>query len=175
MKIYDMNSKLYQDGVQESKRSKSLCFKLNQTDPSDIKTRAYLEELFEDRLPDDSNIWTPTQIDRAKPIKIGHNVFINHSLITVALGGIVIDDNVQIAPEVTLLTANHDIEHMNILKTAPIHIKEGAWIGAKAILLPGFTIGEHAIVGAGAIVTKDVEPYNVVGGNPAKVIKKLNK
>ncbi|WP_425452463.1 acyltransferase [Companilactobacillus formosensis] len=62
---------------------------------------------------------------------------------------------------------------MNILKTAPIHIKEGAWIGARAVLLPGVTIGEHAIVGAGAVVTKDVEPYTVVGGNPAKLIKNL--
>ncbi|WP_425453518.1 acyltransferase [Companilactobacillus furfuricola] len=62
---------------------------------------------------------------------------------------------------------------MNILKTAPITIREGAWIGAKAILLPGVTIGEHAIVGAGAVVTKDVESYAVVGGNPAKLIKKI--
>ncbi|WP_420360969.1 acyltransferase [Companilactobacillus halodurans] len=62
---------------------------------------------------------------------------------------------------------------MNILKTAPITIKEGAWIGAKAVLLPGVTIGKHAIVGAGSVVTKDVTEYTVVGGNPAKVIKTL--
>ncbi len=173
MKIYDMNSKEYLDDVKESTRSKSLCFKINNLDPSDTKIRDYLNQLFENRLPENSTIWSPTQIDRANKIKIGKNVFINHSFITVALGGITIEDNVQIAPGVTMLTANHDIEHMNILKTAPIHIKEGAWVGARAVLLPGVTIGEHAIVGAGAIVTKDVEPYTVVGGNPAKLIKNL--
>ena len=173
MKIYDMNSQEYLDGVKESQRSKSLCFKLNNIDPNDAKLREYLDQLFENRLPQNSTIWTPTQIDRANKIKIGNNVFINHSLTTVALGGITIEDNVQIAPGVTMLTANHDIEHMNILKTAPINIKEGAWIGARAVLLPGVTIGEHAIVGAGAVVTKDVESYTVVGGNPAKLIKNL--
>lgn len=168
-----MNSQEYLDGVKESQRCKSLCFKLNNIDPNDSKVRKYLDQLFENRLPENSTIWTPTQIDRANKIKVGNNVFINHSLITVALGGITIEDNVQIAPRVTMLTANHDIEHMNILKTAPIHIKEGAWVGASAVLLPGVTIGEHAIVGAGAVVTKDVESYTVVGGNPAKVIKNL--
>jgi acetyltransferase-like isoleucine patch superfamily enzyme len=173
MKIYDMNSQEYLEGVKESQRSKSLCFKINNIDPNDPELRKYLDQLFENRLPENSTIWTPTQIDRANKIKIGNNVFINHSLTTVALGGITIEDNVQIAPGVTMLTANHDIEHMNILKTAPIHIKEGAWVGARAVLLPGVTIGEHAIVGAGAVVTKDVEPYTVVGGNPAKLIKNL--
>ena len=168
-----MNSQEYLEGVKESQRSKSLCFKINNTDPNDPELRKYLDQLFENRLPENSTIWTPTQIDRANKIKIGNNVFINHSLTTVALGGITIEDNVQIAPGVTMLTANHDIEHMNILKTAPIHIKEGAWVGARAVLLPGVTIGEHAIVGAGAVVTKDVEPYTVVGGNPAKLIKNL--
>lgn len=118
-------------------------------------------------------IISSTGIDRANKIRIRNNVFINHSLTTVALGDITIEDNVQIAPGVTMLTANHDIEHMNILKTAPIHIKDGAWVGAWAVLLPGVTIGEHAIVGAGAVVTKDVESYTVVAGNPAKLIKNL--
>ncbi|MQS98513.1 sugar O-acetyltransferase [Lactobacillus halodurans] len=173
MKIYDMNSEEYKDNVKESVRSKSLCFKINNLDPNDPKLRNYLDQLFENRLPENSTIWTPTQIDRANKINIGKNVFINHSLITIALGGITIEDNVQVAPGVTMLTANHDIEKMNILKTAPITIKEGAWIGAKAVLLPGVTIGKHAIVGAGSVVTKDVTEYTVVGGNPAKVIKTL--
>ncbi|KRL97338.1 hypothetical protein FD28_GL001768 [Levilactobacillus hammesii DSM 16381] len=89
-----------------------------------------------------------------------------------ALGGITIEDNVQIGPNVTLLTANHDIKQMNILNTKPIHIKQGAWIGARAIILPGITIGEHAIVGAGSVVTKSVANFDVVAGNPAKVIKR---
>lgn len=63
---------------------------------------------------------------------------------------------------------------MNILKTKPIHISQGAWVGAKAIILPGVTIGKHAIVGAGAVVIKDVNDSDVVGGNPARVIKNNN-
>lgn len=172
MKTYNMNSDEYKNLTIDTDRSKSLCFKINSTNPIDNKVKIYLNQLFENHLPTDSTIWTPTYIDRANKINIGHHVFINHSLTTVALGGITIEDNVQIGPNVTLLTANHDIKQMNILNTKPIHIKQGAWIGARAIILPGITIGEQAIVGAGSVVTKSVANFDVVAGNPAKVIKR---
>ena len=54
-------------------------------------------------------------------------------------------------------------------------LKEGCWIGSKAIILPGITVGEYSIVGAGAVVTKDVAPYTFVGGNPSRFIKALDK
>lgn len=108
-----------------------------------------------------------TLIDCAYKTMIGSNVF---NLITIALVIITIEnieDNVQIAPGVTMLTANHDNEHTNILKTVPIHILEGAWFESRAIILPGLTIGKPGIVSAEAFA---IESYTVVGGNPAKMI-----
>lgn len=80
-----------------------------------------------------------------------------------------------IGPQVTLLTANHDFNDHNTLICKPIHIKENAWIGARATILPGITIGENSVVAGGSVVTKDVEPNVIVGGNPAKVLKRINE
>ena len=106
-------------------------------------------------------------------VKIGKNVIINHSLTCMSRGGIEIEDDVMIGPEVTLLTANHDFADHWVLLCGKIHIKKNAWIGARAVILPGITVGENAVVAAGAVVTKDVEANTVVGGNPARVIRKL--
>ena len=105
-------------------------------------------------------------------VKIGKNVIINHSLTCMSRGGIEIEDDVMIGPEVTLLTANHDFADHWVLLCGKIHIKKNAWIGARAVILPGITVGENAVVAAGAVVTKDVEANTVVGGNPARVIRK---
>ena len=115
------------------------------------------------------------QIDKAEQVTIGENVFINHGLTVMAAGSITIEDGVMIGPEAALLTANHDFNNLMVLKCKPIVIKKGAWIGARAIILPGVTVGEGAIVASGAVVTKDVEPRSIVGGNPAKVIKYIDK
>ena len=168
-----MNQPAYQALQSEFTTSRQGCFKINTSAPGSAEQQTAINALFHQAMPSDSTIWAPVQIDRINHLHLGHHVFINHDLTTVALGGIFIADDVQIAPGVTLLTANHDIHHMNILKTAPIHIETGAWIGANATLLPGVTIGAHAIVGAGAVVTKDVAPQTVVGGNPAKLIKSV--
>lgn len=91
-----------------------------------------------------------------------------------ARGGITIEDDVQIAANVQLLTNNHDPYDRQILTCKPILIKQGAWIGAGATITPGVTIGKYAIVGASAVVTHDVGDYEVVVGNPARVIKTLD-
>ena len=86
---------------------------------------------------------------------------------------ITIGTKVAISREAFICTASHDItKPERPLFTAPITICDGVWIGARAIILPGVTIGEGAVVAAGAVVTKDVDPFTVVGGNPAKFIKK---
>ena len=88
-------------------------------------------------------------------------------------GGITIEDGVMIGPQVTLLTTNHDFDDHNVLICKPVHIGKNAWIGARATILPGVTVGENSIVAGGAVVTKDVEANVIVGGNPAKVLKRL--
>lgn len=78
-----------------------------------------------------------------------------------------------IGPHVSLLTVNHDFDNLWSLSGKPIILKKNAWIAAKATILPGVTVGEGAVVAAAAVVTKDVEPYTIVGGNPAKLIKRI--
>ena len=91
------------------------------------------------------------------------------------MGGITIEDDVLIGPKVNLITENHPVEPANrkVLVVKPIVIKRNAWISAGATILPGVTVGENAVVAAGAVVTKDVPANTVVGGIPAKVIKTI--
>lgn len=171
---YDMRTTKYHDQDKEVPRTKDLCFRINHTLPSDgQQIRQYLDQLFESRLPKDTDILSPVYIDRANMVEVGNHTFINHHLTTVALGGISIGNNVQIAPNVTLLTANHDSDDLQVLHCYKIIIEDQAWIGAGAKIMPGVTIGKGAIVASGAVVTKDVPARTVVGGNPAKVIKHL--
>jgi acetyltransferase-like isoleucine patch superfamily enzyme len=120
-------------------------------------------------------IFTPLYINYGKHTRIGKNVFINFDCIFLDLGGITIEDEVLIGPKVSLLTEGHPLEaaQRHGLVPKPIHIKRNAWIGAGATILPGVTIGENAVVAAGAVVSKDVDDNTVVGGIPAKMIKTI--
>lgn len=157
----------------ETVRSRTLCHKINSLPPFDDKVRMLINELFEGKLPKSSQISTPFQIDRGHCVSIGERVFINEGLDVMAAGSITIEDDVLIGPQVTILTSNHDFNDLAILKNKPVLIKKKAWIGAKAVLCPGITVGEGAVVAAGAVVTKDVAPHILVGGNPAKYIKNI--
>lgn len=168
----DMRVPDYQNTWAEISRSNRLCFRINQTDPMTEASRRLVQELVPG-IPETSHIMPPMQIDMGKNVKMGSHVFINHGLTVMARGGIEIEDDVMIGPGASLLTANHDMYDHQVLLCGKITLKKNAWIGAKAMILPGVTVGENAIVAGGAVVTKDVEPNTVVGGNPAKVLKHL--
>ena len=123
----------------------------------------------------DVAVFTPLYINYGKHIRIGKNVFINFDCTFLALGGITIEDDVLIGPKVSLITENHPLnpEQRKGLAAKPILIKKNAWIGANATILPDVTIGENAVVAAGAVVSKDVPDNTVVGGIPAKFIKNV--
>ena len=82
-----------------------------------------------------------------------------------------IGENSRIMPPIS---NNHDLYDHQVLTCKPVHLKRNCWIGAGATILPGVTVGENAVVAAGAVVTKNVEPNTVVGGNPAKIIRRLS-
>ncbi len=108
-------------------------------------------------------------------IVIGENCAINRKCYLDGRGGIYIGDNVSISPEVQLITADHDIDSEYFeYNERPIYINDYVWIGTRAIILPGVTIGKGSVIAAGSVVTKDVPPYCVYGGVPAKYIKKRN-
>ena len=150
-------------------------FKLNHTMPYTDEYNDLLKDIFKENLGENSFISAPISGACYDRIKIGNNVFINSNVLFMARGGITIEDNAQIAANVQLLTNNHDPYDRVLLRCKPILIKEGAWIGAGATITPGVCIGKYAIVGASSVVTKDVPDYAVVVGNPAKVIKTLDK
>jgi acetyltransferase-like isoleucine patch superfamily enzyme len=126
-------------------------------------------------VPVDPSFWMlpPFYTDFGKNIRVGKNVFINHCCEFMDRGGITLEDNVLIGPKVNLITINHPVEPGRRRSTfcAPIVIKNNAWIGVGASVMPGVTIGENAIVAANAVVTKEVAANTIVGGIPAKVIR----
>jgi acetyltransferase-like isoleucine patch superfamily enzyme len=129
------------------------------------------------KVDDTFRLFPPFYTDFGKNITIGKNVFINSGCHFQDQGGIVIGDNTLIGHNVVLATINHDLNPLNNRKNhyAPINIASNVWIGSNATVLSGVTIGEWAVIAAGAVVTKDVPPYTVVGGVPAKVIKTVEK
>ena len=161
--------------LEETLRINELLFKLNHTMPMTPEYEQVLKELFGDNIGENSMVAPPLSGAALHKLVIGDNVYINSNCLAMARGGITIEDDVLLAANVQLLTNNHDEYDRNILLCKPIRIRKGAWIGAGASILPGVTIGRHAIVGAGAIVTKDVGDYEVVAGVPAKLIKTLDK
>ena len=84
-----------------------------------------------------------------------------------------IEDDVLVAANVQLISNNHDLYDHQILTCKPVVLKRNCWIGAGATILPGVTVGENAVVGAGSVVTRDVEANTVIVGNPARVVKTL--
>lgn len=122
-------------------------------------------------------IFPPFQINYGKNTRLGQGVFINFDCTFLDLGGITIEDDVMLAPKVSLLSEGHPISvnDRQTLTTGSIHIKRNVWIGANATILQGITIGENAVVAAGAVVSKDVPANTIVGGVPAKLIKTITK
>lgn len=174
MERVDLN-KITQEEQELMFKQSKLLFKLNHTEPMTEEYTALLNELLDNNIGENSTITTPFAGAAFDKIKIGNNVFINNNCLAMARGGITIEDDVMIAGNVQLLSNNHDEYERQILTCEEIIIRKGAWIGAGATILPGVTIGKYAIVGAGAIVTKDVPDYSVVVGIPAKVVKTLDE
>ena len=113
------------------------------------------------------------RIDYPWRLSIGERSSIGDNAWVYALDKVSIGRNVCVGEDVRLITGSHDIASPHFdLKTKPILIGDNVWVATGAIVLPGVTIGEGAVIAAGAVVTKDVSPWTVVGGNPAKFIKK---
>ena len=140
------------------------------------KIREIMAELTGREVNETLRLVPPFHTDCGKNIHIGKNVFINSNCTMQDQGGVYIGDDVLIGHNVCLLTLNHDFEPEKRaeLHPSPIHIADKVWIGSNATILPGVSIGEGAVVAAGAVVTKDVEANTIVGGVPAKLIKKID-
>ncbi len=136
-----------------------------------------MEHLTGKSIDNSFRMFPPFYTDFGKNITIGKNVFINSGCHFQDQGGVWIGDDVLIGHNVVFATINHDLEPKNNRKNhyKPITVKDHVWIGSNVTVLPGVTIGEWAVAAAGAVITKNVEPYTVVGGVPAKFIKRIEK
>lgn len=118
------------------------------------------------------------KIDNGKNIHVGDNFLANYNLTVLDVGKVTIGDNVWIGPNTDIYTVNHPMtasgRRQHLAKALPVRIGNDVWIGGKVTICPGVTIGNGVVVAAGAVVTKDVPDNVLVGGVPAKVIKKID-
>ena len=149
------------------------CHEINNLTPDLEKVKPLLGELFEGKFPNNSYIMRPMQLDFPKHISIGENVFINHHFTCMGAGGITIGSGCYIGPNVTIVTTNHDLNNLAVLKCKNVNIGKNVWFGANVLVLPGITVGDNSVLAGGAVITKDVAPNTIVGGNPAKVLKTI--
>lgn len=138
--------------------------------------RERLSEITGTSIDKSTTVFVPFYTNFGRHIKFGRNVFVNHACTFLDLGGITIEDDVQIGPKVNLITENHPVDpsQRKALDLKSIVIKKNVWIGASATILPGVTSGENAIVAAGALVNKDVAANTIVAGVPAKFIRAID-
>ncbi len=143
-------------------------------EPEEI--RGYMEKLTGKPLDRSFMLFPPFYSECGKNIFVGKNVFINCGCHFQDWGGIYIGDDVLIGSYVVLATINHNPDPMNRGDNlpAPIRLGNKVWIGSHSTILPGVTVGDNAIIAAGAVVTKDVPQNAVVGGVPAKIIKYID-
>ncbi|TFJ93223.1 DapH/DapD/GlmU-related protein [Lentibacillus salicampi] len=161
--------------VAVSDEARRLCAHLNNGVYTNEQIRQQISQIVGQALDEDFSLFLPFTTDFGKNIKIGKNVFINSGCRFQDQGQIIIGDQSLIGHNVVLATINHDYNPLNrgTMYLKPIVLKERIWIGSNATILPGVTVGENAIVAAGSVVTRDVEPNTIVGGNPAKFIANL--
>jgi acetyltransferase-like isoleucine patch superfamily enzyme len=159
------------------KRAMAITAALNRLTFSDTdEVRALFGELIGKTL-DDSFLLIPPFFTTGGPdIIVGRNVFINQNCTFYDLGGLAIGDDVMIGPNVSLITSGHPLEpsrRREFTLARPIVIERNVWIAAGATIIGGVTIGENSVVAAGSVVTKNVPPNTLVGGNPARVIRSI--
>ena len=149
--------------------------KFNLAKPFSEEYFSLMKELFYNQIGENSIIYNQLTVVCPQSVKIGKNVKVMNGVLMMSAGGITIEDNVIISPNVQLISNNHDPYDRYVITCKPILIKQGALIGAGATILPGVTIGKYAIIGANSVVSKDIPDFGVAIGTPAKVIKYLDK
>lgn len=172
--IIPMDDPDYSNIREQVNHTVDLTSKLNASSNLD-EVRDYLGKIIGEEVDESTTLFPPFYTNVGRNIHLGRHVFINHACSFLDLGGITIEDEVMIGPRVNITSENHpvDVAERKTMVPGAVVIKRNAWIGGAASIMPGITIGENAVVAAGAVVTKDVPANTVVAGVPAKVVKEL--
>jgi len=163
--------------VTERLNARRLFRKFNSTLETELEKRTeILKELFGE-VAGKIYIEPTFKCDYGYNIKVGENFYANYDCVMLDVCPITIGNNVFLAPGVHIYTATHPLDpierNSGYEYGKPVKIGDNVWLGGRAVICPGVTIGNNVVVAAGAVVTKDVPNNVVVGGNPAKIIKKL--
>lgn len=158
-----------------SNEARRITFELNNAYHTPDKVRALLSRLFGKEVDSSFRVFPPFYTDFGKNITVGKDVFINACCHFQDHGGVVLGDGCQIGHNVVFATLNHGLAPGDRQTTypAPIVLGKNVWVGSNSTILQGVTIGDNAVVGAGAVVTKDVPENTIVGGVPARVIRHI--
>ena len=165
------------DLAAERRHAEALLLRFNTSSPADRATRIVLLNELLGYLGDNVTIQPSLRCDYGTNISIGAGTFVNNDCIFLDCNTITIGADVQIAPRVQLYTAGHPLDptvrRSGLEFALPITIADNVWLGGGVIVCPGITIGENTVVGAGAVVTRDLPPNVVAVGNPARIIRHL--
>jgi acetyltransferase-like isoleucine patch superfamily enzyme len=159
------------------KRAMAITAALNRLTFNDAeKVRALFSELIGKKVDESFLLIPPFYTAGGDEIRVGRNVFINQNCTFYDLGGLDIGDDVMIGPNVSLITASHPLDPSERRAATignPIVIERNVWIATGATVIGGVTVGENSVVAAGSVVTKNVPPNILVGGNPARIIRSI--
>ena len=161
---------------QQQKRARILTQKLNTVDRSDFDA---IREIVKELLGKAENAFInpPFYCDYGFNIQVGKNFFANYNCTILDVGKVVIGDNCQMAPNVSIYTAGHplhpDSRNSQYEYGIDVTIGDNCWIGGNVVICPGVRIGNNVVIGAGSVVTKDIPDWSVAAGNPCKVIRKI--
>lgn len=163
--------------VAATRRAMAITAKLNRLTFDDAdKIRTLFSELIGKQVDDSFLLIPPFYTSGGTEIRVGRNVFINQNCTLYDLGGLDIADDVMIGPNVSIITSGHPLDpsrRRSVTIGKPIAIERNVWIAAGATIIGGLTVGENSVVAAGSVVTKDVPPNTLVGGNPARAIRPI--
>ena len=164
--------------VADTERAQRLVARYNATPAEATEARMALLRRLCGSVRDGAVIRPPFACDYGYNIRLGRNAFINFNCVFLDCAPIEIGDNLQMGPAVQVYTAAHpleaDVRRSGLESARSIRIGHDVWIGGGAIILPGVTIGDRSVIGAGSVVVRDVPPAKVVAGNPARILRDLD-
>ena len=172
--------KAWLDGLEEERKlCKQKVYEFNLLPPKErSRIPALLKELL-GKTGDSLWVEPPFHCDYGWNIEVGENFFANYNLTILDVGKVTIGKNVMIAPNVSIYTAGHpvhpDSRNSGYEYGIPITIGDNVWIGGSVVILPGVTIGNNAVIGAGSVVTKDIPDNAIAAGSPCKVIRTITE
>ncbi len=174
--IYDANNDAQL--IAERIRCKEMCRDYNDLRPSQVKERESVLISFLGKVHGGILIEQPFYCDYGYNIEVGNNFYANHNLVILDEAPVKFGDNVFIAPNCSFYTAGHPIEpterNKGLEYALPITVGNNVWIGGNVCVLPGVSIGDNCVIGAGSVVVDDIPANSVAVGNPCKVIRTIS-